>query len=458
MANSSNVYATAQPLQGNISNWLLSQEEMGMRQQAEKRRQEELDYIKQQKQQEKEDKLRERLLGKIPKNYDTGSSSLNEFQAGIIKEGANRLGEIYLRLKDPNLSEAEKTRLEIEAQNIGNLPENLKLSTDNFTKLIGDYKTGVEGGSMWQNPDFEKKVLNGFENYVGGLDENGLPIVGFVDKDGDGKMDVMGYENLSQGIGVWEFQPKLDYDKMIKTTADTLGTVEEGKPLPGYQNRVTKGIPLTVAQDRAKALIQDANGNLTNFAKSTFRQYGIDYNNPSPTDIANLEKQVTQDIIMSKDSSDVTKKNYSAAVSAQREARLSKDEKDANPIAFVEKTPSSTTFAIKEPVVFQSKNKNNQPGTATNISMDKNGNISVTASILKGKKSVKSYDGDDNEITTSEDVYEEKILKTKEEVMPIIAELLGVDSYGQAQQVLKQQSDQYKTTDDLPNLDELPDF
>src|SRR5690606_5287680 len=109
------------------------------------------------------------------------------------------------------LNDDERVKLEIEAHNLNNLPENLKIATDNFSNIIKDYRKGVDDGSYFRNPDFEKKVLSGFNNYVGGLD-NGLPTVGFIDRDGDGVMDVMSYDNLQSGIGVWDFQKQFDLD------------------------------------------------------------------------------------------------------------------------------------------------------------------------------------------------------------------------------------------------------
>ena len=436
MANSSNAYATVRPLQGSISDWVMNQEAADMRLREEKRRQEQLDLYKQEKQREREDKLRERLLGNLPQNYDTGSSSLNEFQAGIIKQGVNRLGEIYNELKNPNIPDAQKTKLEIEAQQIENLPTNLKIATDNFTKLIGEYQKGVEDGSLWRNEEFEKKVLNGFENYVGGLDENGFPLVGFQDKDGDGKMDIMSYDNLSQGIGVWEFQPKTDWAKVTAEAGKLIGVSEEGKPLSGYRNQVTKGITLADAQKAAENLVVNSDGSLTATAKSRLRELGLE---ESPEAIAALKADAAERIMMSKDRSDVTKKDWGAANSAARLAfDRSKEDKNSNPISFVEKTANGTSFALKTPYTFQSKNKNNQPGTISAIELDNNGNIVLKGVVNTGKVSKKTYGKE--EVTTSEDRYEETTIKDKKEVTAILSGITGLDSYTQIQQALQEEA------------------
>jgi len=134
--NSNNVYGTAQPLQGSVSDFVRGQEQLNAQQREEQIRIAAIDEQRKAKDDAKRDKLKNDILGKIPKNYDTGSTSLNQFQAKIIAKGVDRLGDIYKELQNTSLSPDRRIDLELEAQNLQQLPENLKVATDNFSSIM----------------------------------------------------------------------------------------------------------------------------------------------------------------------------------------------------------------------------------------------------------------------------------------------------------------------------------
>ncbi|MGL4582976.1 MAG: hypothetical protein ACRCVU_08345, partial [Flavobacterium sp.] len=297
--NSSSVYATSRPSGFNLADTIVQQEQINMARQDQKRREQQLEEQRKEKLFERDEKLRERLLT-VPQNYDTGSGSLNELQGRIIMQAVNRKGEIYNLLRNGKITDQERIKLEIENKNLDNLPANLKVATQNFTKMNNEYMEGVKNGSLFRNLDFERKVLNGFENYLGGIDENGFPLVGFKDIDGDGKMDLMPWDNLKDGIGVWEFQPKLNYDEMISKMSKGIGTVKT-KDREGYDVITEKGIPLDIAQVSAKSLMYDPEGNIKDFTKSRLRELGYDYKNVNEDILKGIERDVTERILNSKD-------------------------------------------------------------------------------------------------------------------------------------------------------------
>lgn len=326
MANSNNVYRSAEPLRGNVSDWVNDQEGLNMAYRQEQRQIEAIEQAKRDKAKAKEDQLRQKLLGNVPQNYNTGSTSLNQFQAGIIQKGVNRLGEIYKELKRPDLTDDKRIDLELEAQNINNLPENLKVATDNFSKLIGDYQKGVDSGVYFRNPDFEKKVMSGFDNYVGALD-NGLPVVGFMDRDGDGVMDVMPYENLAQSFGPdsnntpWDFQKQFDLDKLAVATGEKLGKTERTTD-GNFVKRTIKGPDLKSLATITDNIMTNPDGSLTDVARSELRKRGL---SETPENLNKVKQIFKERVLAYTDRSDVTDVDYAGRTGAARENRLASE-------------------------------------------------------------------------------------------------------------------------------------
>lgn len=326
MANSNNVYGTVKPLEGNVSDWISGQEQKDSAYRQEQREIEEINRKRQAAEQLKKDKLKEKILGSIPKNYDTGSTSLNQFQARIIQKGVDRLGEIYKELNSTGLSETKRIDLELEAQNINNLPENLKVATDNFTKLISEYQKGKAENKYFSNPDFEKKVLSGFENYIGDLD-NGLPVVAFADRNNDGtinSLDVVSYENLQQGIGPWVFQKQFDLDKMAVESAKNIGYTDittDGNYKSVQEKKPKMSEIVTVADN----LLQKPDGSPTEVALSQMKKMGLDN---TPENQLKIKNYFVDRVIANTDYLKKEKTDYGAMTAAQRESRIARENKE----------------------------------------------------------------------------------------------------------------------------------
>lgn len=324
--NSSSAYAAVKPSSFNLADTIAQQDKLNLAHQDQKRQEQQLEQQRKDKQFDRDEKLRERLLKSI-QNYDTGSSSLNELQSRIIMQAVNRKGEIYNKLRKGNLGDEERIKLEMENMNLDSLPANLKVATQNFTKMNKEYMEGVKNGSLFRNVDFERKVLNGFENYLGGIDENGFPLVGFKDIDGDGKIDLMPWDNLKDGIGVWEFQPKLNYDEMISKMSKGIGTVKT-KDREGYDVITEKGIPLDVAQSSAKSLMYDPEGNIKDFTKSRLRELGYDYKNVNEDILKGIERDVTERILNSKDRESLRERDTTSEQGALNRAQKERHHRD----------------------------------------------------------------------------------------------------------------------------------
>lgn len=158
MANASNAYATVSPINTSIGDTINNVQKMDLAYREEQRKLKEIEDARTEKAQTKQDELKAFIMGKIPKNFDTGSSSLNELNAKAIQKGVDRIGEIYTELNNPNITSEDRVKLELEAQEIGDLPNKLKLATQTFTETINDYQEKKLKGEYFPDLDFEKKV------------------------------------------------------------------------------------------------------------------------------------------------------------------------------------------------------------------------------------------------------------------------------------------------------------
>lgn len=334
-------YQQLQPL--NQPNFIQEQEDLGFRRRQEQRIEDEIAQQRADKAQAKKDALRSKMLGQIPKNFNSGSTSLNELQGGIIQQGANRLVDIYDQLGDPNVSESEKLKLQLEAQNIENLPNNLKLATQAFQGKIQDYNEGVASGAYFRDPEFEKLTQTGFEKYIGGLD-NGLPTVGFVDTNKDGKidiMDVVSFDDIQQGIPQFQFQKQFDIDKLAIETAKNLGKSDVTTDT-GFVTRQVQGPNVDALETVTTNLFVNPDGTPTETAMSELRKRGL---NPDAKGLKVVTDAFKERVLANTDTLRKTDVDYGEMTAAARERRLARGEKqEEKPVLGTPVEPSKQTW------------------------------------------------------------------------------------------------------------------
>lgn len=413
MANSNNVYGTAQPLQGNVSDWMLNQEQMDFAKRREDREIAAIDEARKAREQAKKDKLRQRFLDMIPNNYDTGSTSLNQFQAKIINKGVNRLGEISKELDNKNLDENKLIDLEIEAQNISRLPENLKVATDNFTAKIEDYRKGIADNVYFRDPDFENKVLSGFENYIGGLDENGFPVVAFADRNADGKidnLDVIPYEGLMSGDTPWKFQKQFDLDALAKKTAEKIG-YNEVQTDSRFENHLIKNPSLNALNSITDSLLVNPDGSPTEVALSELRKRGLQSNEAGINEIKNIFRN---NVLAYTDTIDKTDVDYAAMNAANKEAREAKDKQEQTySLDDLRKTGNLHGTPVNK--------KSEKTGDPRNIGSVYQGNVNITRKVGDGEEKFRGFEiNNDGSVSVTVDksvpIYNEDGKKTDDKI------------------------------------------
>jgi len=324
MADSSNAYGTAAPLQANIADWNTNQENIGFKYRQEQRDIMALDAQRKAKEQEKNDKLKKDILGNMPKNFDTGSISLNELNGRAINQGVERKYEIYKELQRKDLDDNTRLKLEIESKNIDNLPDNLAVATNQFSGLLKDYKAGVESGKYFRNPDFEKKAMNGFDNYVIGLD-NGLPAVGFADRNGDGtvnNLDVIPYEGLLKGDTPWTFQKQFDLDNMAATDAKDVGynDITTDNNFKSVQEKKPR---LNQIVGRAESIVRNPDGSATEAALSQLRKLGLDN---TPENLNKVKQYYVDAVLRNTNYTKTEKEDNSNKLAASKAAKEEKNQ------------------------------------------------------------------------------------------------------------------------------------
>lgn len=393
MANNTNAYATVNPLQGNVSDWVTNQENLGLRYREEQRQIDALDEARKDKEQARKDKLKKDILGNLPKNYDTGSISLNELNGRAIQKGIDRKFEIYKELQRQDLDDTTRLKLELESKNIDNLPENLKIATDQFSGLLKDYQTGVATNKYFRNADFEKKALNGFDNYIIGLD-NGLPMVGFTDRNGDGvvnDLDVISYEGLLKGDVPWKFQKQYDLDAMAAADAKNTG-YDDITTYRDFVKTQEKKPRINQIEARAEALVRNPDGTATEAALSQLRKMGLD---STPDNLNKVKQYYADAVLRNTDYKKAQDVDWAAKNAADKEARLAakgsgKQTKvyTINDLSPTAKTVTTKGGKVQETLdnIYQGNVKiERKAGNATEtfrgFSVDKNGDISVIVDI-----------------------------------------------------------------------------
>jgi|GEM_PF-4761887 len=269
-------YNKLTPLNGSVTDDLANIEQVNFQRRAEKRAIDAIQKEEKEKADKKKSDLREKIVKNI-KNYDTGSRSLNEVQGKLIQKALNEYGPIIQILEDPKATDDEKLRAQLKAQNIANLPENLKMVTDFYTNQDVSYRQGVLNKKLHRNPDYEKIFQNGFENYVLELDDLGMPVVAFTDKNNDGKIDVLDvqdYEQIKRGLPTFNFQPMYDKENLVKE-AITKIQPEVNQVVQGDRIVKTTSLNDNAVEKHVNDLFYNADGSPTDVLKSFAVQNGV---------------------------------------------------------------------------------------------------------------------------------------------------------------------------------------
>lgn len=326
-------YRQLRPLEGDVSQDIQQQEENGFRRRA-------LDQVDQRTQNDKADKEAQRkqeLWDKHVKplsNYDTGSKSLNEAQGRLILEAQKQYVPLMGVLNNPKATDEEKLNATLKLQNINNLPENLSAMTKKLTERDLAIRKGVQEGTLFANPDYEKNYQEGYQNKLLALDDNGMPMVAFKDLDGDGKNDLETYDQIQNVVPKYDIQQRFDRDKELLEASTKLQPVVTGTDNGVVTRTVTAVDPTLLKAYVANQLFEADGVTPTAKLKSFAREAGVKFDDTKG--LQNLSDKFENDIRLRTKGGTIEKRNYSA-LDAQKEAneererrlsRAAKKEKD----------------------------------------------------------------------------------------------------------------------------------
>lgn len=389
-----------------------------------------------------EKKARKERISKYSKglkNYDTGSTSLNELNGRLIAESAEEIGRLAVELENPDLGIEERVRLQTKMSTLQNMPENLQAFTSTLTQRDQEIQKMFSEGKI-KNDDKYKRYQDtfqgGFKNYQGFIDENGMPGLVYRDLNGDGIMDAEGYESISQGFSAFTFNKNFDMRALATGIAERVGQNKD-KLQEGFTTTETIGPNQEALDFEVYSTLIDRQGDLTEVGESFLSDLGLkDSIKNRETMVQEFYKMVNGQI----DRSSSTTTDQSAMTSRMRENRLQRSEDSP------QAPNNSEAIPVSEEVWGDSEffdeidtgrvNSVGGGGVVLEAPRDADGQIYNNAKVLnytydkKGKllldieyvdetrqvsKSGSGRRGQDQTTTTTEDVAKRKVIKVTPE-------------------------------------------
>ncbi|WP_299528956.1 hypothetical protein [Ulvibacterium sp.] len=290
--------------------------------QEEQRQQEQFQFRQDQAAQDRKQKLYDKYVKPL-NNFQTASQSLNEVKGRLLQSAVEEYVPLMEIIENPKSSREDVLKAQLRLQNINNLPENLKTFTDFYTNQHNSYLKGVTEGTIYKNEEYEKAFAKGFENIQLGLDEQGLPVVAFVDRDGDGLaddpqgalLDFQTFDQTQRAIPSFDFQRKFDFEGYIRDVAENLAMKEE-KIENGVVTTHTKGANL-----EALDLVTDRLFNLPGRTEAALRDYNLEGTDENMSKIKDDFKKSVLALIDTKITKEI---DHTAINQARDDARAAK--------------------------------------------------------------------------------------------------------------------------------------
>jgi hypothetical protein len=225
MGNSTNAYATVKPIENNMADFSVQQEQLDFQRQASRRA-----NAAEKEKKAVADDARVQDFAKyknLLKPYDTGSATLSTAVADAIGQVSPKFYDLYQKVNDRNLSQEERINAQAQLSDLENYPTKLKNVTDVLTNVNQTYADAVKKGDVWKNTKWESKFQNGYKTMRVGIDEKNNPVMLFFDGDGDGINDGLTYEEIVNLVPEDIMIPKIDGLKLAETYAKGLKKRED---------------------------------------------------------------------------------------------------------------------------------------------------------------------------------------------------------------------------------------
>lgn len=275
MANSNNVYGTAQPLQGSVSDWVTGQEKMDFAYRAEQRDVAKLAQDKRDKEKVRIDKWKSEI--KIPEFDATGVRKTDQIQTELLLNLKGEINELTKKIY-PGMPYEEEAKIRTELEMINNAPRLLKLGTESYTKEIQNIQNQLDEGKVVLTPN-QMKMMDGFAQGRISLNWNGGQIVvGMFDQDGK-VTDAMPLDKLINGETFGKLIPNVNVADKFRTIGKTMGT-KTSQTDANYVKTKEKYTPKQLNEIAARNELFQQDGKFTPTAQKYLLDLGItDYDN-----------------------------------------------------------------------------------------------------------------------------------------------------------------------------------
>lgn len=323
MADNTNTYASAQPFQNTVSDWMAGQERMDFAKREEERQIKAIADAQKRREDEQYNKDLEYFL-KRPNFKPTGNRAIDQVMTEVLLQAVDEQGNIEKEFTSygRNISNEKRTELIMRKRNLDNLPEYLDVAHKAYNDQATQIQEGIRSGKIKPTPELLKKLESFSEGYFDvTLDGNGKILVGVWDKDGDGKPDIMRYEDLITKSMFGETIPNADFAKSFLEKGKELGTHTETSDF-NFVKDTTKMPVMKQVDLLARSSLYGNNGALSNEAKSwLYDNYRVtDFNNVPEQYLNKMEEEAKSIMLSAVDTEKSKEVDYSARLAAQKAA------------------------------------------------------------------------------------------------------------------------------------------
>lgn len=470
MAENYTTYQPLRPLKG-VSRDIQYWNEDARRNRQEQRYEEQL--AQQQKNRERKEK--QNAYDKYFKplsNYNSKSKSLNELQAKYLNDAQEQMVPLIETLMDTEPGSEDNVKARLKLQSLQQSANKLKTVTDFYTNSWNEYQNLLEQGKIWKDEEWEGNFQNGFNGIELGIDDNGNPVVAFIDTNKDGINDleqknvkgIIPFEYIQNGYAIPKWQTKIGFNEVADAIAKRTGEVETVTE-KGYSKQLYKN----PNQDQINLLsgraLFDVDGNVSELGSSLLRELGLNYKNPSNQDIKTLEETLNKTVTGMFDTKDEQTMDYGARNSAWRIANNQKKDEQTKVTIENRAIPSEltwgtyyadidtdTTYAMPVGTSVKFKalkdNSNNIISNAyvENYTYDKNGQLLLDVSYTKLKSGKTDSDGDYENDATTPERNERQVIKASNEDEAEFSRQLGLTVSELKSRVKKEKENSTKET------------
>jgi len=418
MADSNSAFATVQPLQANVSDFINNQERMDFAYRDEARKVNEMKRAAQEREGAKKDALLKEFQS-AKQVTPSGITSIDSFNRTIVNIALEDKVKLYKKKVAGELSIDE----EIMYAKLGNIVGTLELMSKAYSEEKETYYKRLEKGETQRDVIYEAKMQEIDKSAVPFIDSNGNPAIG-IDNDGDGKPDVITF-SLGEGLSLKpNYVPDVDFTAKFQALGSKLGSKTVGTDKNFTKNTIIN-TPLDMAELTARSELYNANGSYTDTAKSELNKMGFrDLTNIPEEVLTGMQERATQLMMATRPDSNVTDVDNSSINTANKNA---KDNKDKITYGVVTTPPSYGSAGIESAEGYKTV-------------------------AIQGKTNLEALTygvGSKTETITNANIQSYTVIRQSNGMRQIVAEITYQDIKGQ--RVKEEQTGEPATIDDIAN-------